>query len=257
MRQLEGRIDRITRLQEGIYSCWVACPGELCREARPGQFVNFYLSGGGHLLPRPISICEKEEGSLRFVFRVSGEGTRLLSLLQEGDPVTISTPLGNGFPVEGQAGKRVLLVGGGIGVPPLLETAKALKKNGAEPVMVMGYRSEPFLQEEFSSLGALSMASEDGSAGVKGTVVDAMRAGDLTGDVLFACGPKPMLRAVASYAKEKGMECFVSMEERMACGVGACLACVCETAKEDPHFHTKTARVCKDGPVFSSEEVVL
>ena len=257
MKKVEALVSSQECLLPGIYSLTVSS-AELSSLARPGQFVNFYLPGGSHLLPRPISICEilKGEG-LRFVYRIAGEGTKELSLLTKGEKVSLSTPLGNGFPLEGVYGKRVLLVGGGIGVPPMVETAKALKELGAFPVSVMGYRDQSFLLSELSACGEVCVATEDGSEGVKGTVVDAMMEGNLTADLLFACGPKPMLRAVASYAKENAIPCYVSTEERMACGVGACLACVCETTKEDHHFHTKSARVCKDGPVFSSEEVVL
>ena len=257
MKRVEATVSLQECLLPGIYSMTVACP-EAAFLARPGQFVNFYLPGGSHLLPRPISICEILEGEgLRFVYRIAGEGTKQLSLLAKGEKVHLSTPLGNGFPFEEVSGKRVLLLGGGIGVPPMVETAKALKQKGAIPVSVMGYRDQTFLLSELSACGEVYVATEDGSAGVKGTVLDCLKEKQISGDLLFACGPKPMLRAVAAFAKENAIPCYVSMEERMACGVGACLACVCETTKEDPHFHTKSARVCKDGPVFSSEEVVL
>ncbi len=257
MKKVQGTVISQECLLPGIYSLLISCE-EAWDNALPGQFVNFYLEKSSHLLPRPISICDiLPEGALRFVYRVAGEGTRYLSSLQARETVNLSTPLGNGFPVGDYEGKKVLLVGGGIGVPPMVECAQALKKQGSAVVSVMGYRSEQFLTEELRAQGELFIATEDGCAGTKGTVIDAMKEADLTADVIFTCGPGPMLRAVAAYAKEKGIRWFVSMEERMACGVGACLACVCERRGEDPHFHTKTARVCKDGPVFDSEEVVL
>jgi dihydroorotate dehydrogenase electron transfer subunit len=187
------------------------------------------------------------------VFRVVGEGTTEFSKLQAGDTVEILGPLGNGFPLEGE---KAIVVGGGIGVPPMLELAKQLK---GSVTAVMGYRNDDlFLADEFiDAVADVIIATDDGSVGVHGTVVDAMKENDLTADVIYACGPKPMLRGVAQYALEKGIKCYVSMEERMACGVGACLGCVCQSKEVDDHSHVKNKRVCKDGPVFLSTEVEL
>ena len=162
-------------------------------------------------------------------------------------------PLGNGFPLEGE---KTVVVGGGIGVPPMLELAKQLS---GSVTAVMGYRNDDmFLTEEFTDVAAeLIIATDDGSVGVHGTVVDAMKENDLDADVIYACGPKPMLRGVAEYAAERRIKCYVSMEERMACGVGACLGCVCQSTEKDDHSHVNNKRVCKDGPVFLSTEVVL
>lgn len=242
-------------IAKDIYSLWLQTD-KIAAQARPGQFVSVYCNDGGHLLPRPISLCEinQEKGTLRLVYRVVGKGTEMFAALKAGDSVEVLGPLGNGFPMEEAEGKRVFLIGGGIGVPPMLETAKQLK---GEPVLVMGYRDELFLTDEMKKAGELVIATEDGSAGTKGNVLDAIRENDLKADMIFACGPKPMLRALKAYGLENNIPCYVSMEERMACGVGACLGCVCQSTEVDDHSQVKNKRVCKDGPVFLSTEVEL
>ena len=242
-------------IAKDIYSLWLKTD-KIAAQARPGQFVSVYCNDGGHLLPRPISLCEinQEKGTLRLVYRVVGKGTEMFAALKAGDSVEVLGPLGNGFPMEEAEGKRVFLIGGGIGVQPMLETAKQLK---GEPVLVMGYRDELFLTDEMKKAGELVIATEDGSAGTKGNVLDAIRENDLKADMIFACGPKPMLRALKAYGLENNIPCYVSMEERMACGVGACLGCVCQSTEVDDHSQVKNKRVCKDGPVFLSTEVEL
>ena len=242
-------------IAKDIYSLWLKTD-KIAAQARPGQFVSVYCNDGGHLLPRPISLCEinQEKGTLRLVYRVVGKGTEMFAALKAGDSVEVLGPLGNGFPMEEAEAKRVFLIGGGIGVPPMLETAKQLK---GEPVLVMGYRDELFLTDEMKKAGELVIATEDGSAGTKGNVLDAIRENDLKADMIFACGPKPMLRALKAYGLENNIPCYVSMEERMACGVGACLGCVCQSTEVDDHSQVKNKRVCKDGPVFLSTEVEL
>ena len=242
-------------IAKDIDSLWLKTD-KIAAQARPGQFVSVYCNDGGHLLPRPISLCEinQEKGTLRLVYRVVGKGTEMFAALKAGDSVEVLGPLGNGFPMEEAEGKRVFLIGGGIGVPPMLETAKQLK---GEPVLVMGYRDELFLTDEMKKAGELVIATEDGSAGTKGNVLDAIRENDLKADMIFACGPKPMLRALKAYGLENNIPCYVSMEERMACGVGACLGCVCQSTEVDDHSQVKNKRVCKDGPVFLSTEVEL
>lgn len=241
------------KLTEGIYSLLIATKAS--EYAVPGQFINIFSNDGSKLLPRPISICEidKEAGMLRMVYRVAGKGTKEFSNLKEGDTVEILGPLGNGFPLE--AGKAIV-VGGGIGVPPMLELAKELS---GDVTAVLGYRTDDlFLADDFiDAAGEVIFATDDGSVGVHGTVVDAMKVNDLKADVIYACGPKPMLKGVAEYATSIGAKCYVSMEERMACGVGACLGCVCQSTDVDDHSHVNNKRVCKDGPVFLSTEVVL
>ncbi|MBQ6463634.1 MAG: dihydroorotate dehydrogenase electron transfer subunit [Pseudobutyrivibrio sp.] len=248
-----AKIVSAANLAEGIYSLVLKTTAS--QYAIPGQFINIFSNDGSKLLPRPISICEidKAQGTLRVVYRVVGKGTEEFSKLQAGDTVEVLGPLGNGFPLE--EGKAIV-VGGGIGVPPMLELAKELS---GDVTAVLGYRTDDlFLADDFiDAAGDVIFATDDGSVGVHGTVVDAMKENNLKADVIYACGPKPMLRGVAEYAASIGAKCYVSMEERMACGVGACLGCVCQSTDVDDHSHVNNKRVCKDGPVFLSTEVVL
>ena len=246
------------KLAEGIYSMWIRT--EASKSAKPGQFISVYTNDGSKLLPRPISICEidKEEGKLRIVYRVTGRntGTEQFSRLGEGDTVPVVGPLGNGFPVKEARGKKVFLMGGGIGVPPILDLAKQMDCEKKQ--IVVGYRDmHTFLREEFEESGEVYISTEDGSTGVKGNVLDAVRMHELEADIIYACGPTPMLRAIKAYAEEKNIVCYVSLEERMACGIGACLGCVCKTKKKDHHSNVHNSRICKDGPVFLATEVEL
>ena len=241
-----------------IYSMWLQT--EAASEAKPGQFISVYTNDGSKLLPRPISICEidKAAGRLRIVYRVTGKdtGTEQFSKMSAGDTVPVIGPLGNGFPYEKAEGKKVFLMGGGIGVPPILELAKQMKCEKKQ--ILAGYRdAQTFLREEFEQNGALYISTEDGSVGTKGNVMDAIRENGLTADMIFACGPTPMLRAIKTYAEENGIECYISLEERMACGIGACLACVCKSKEKDHHSNVNNKRICKDGPVFLSTEVEI
>ena len=229
--------------------------------AKAGQFVSLYSNDASKLLPRPISLCgiDAKAGTLRLVYRVTGEGTGTeeFSRLKEGDTIRVLGPLGNGFTVE--PGKKAFLIGGGIGIPPMLELTKSIKAAGTcEFVSVMGYRdAQTFLLDEFKEQGDCYVATEDGSVGAKGNVLDAIKEYKLNADVIYACGPTPMLRALKAYAAEQGMTCYISMEERMACGIGACLACVCNSKEKDAHSNVKNKRICKEGPVFLAEEVDL
>ena len=204
--------------------------------AKAGQFVSLYSNDASKLLPRPISLCgiDAEAGTLRLVYRVTGEGTGTeeFSRLKAGDTI------------------RVL---------GMLELAKSIKAAGTcEFVSVMGYRdAQTFLLDEFKEQGDCYVATEDGSVGAKGNVLDAIKEYKLNADVIYACGPTPMLRALKAYAAEQGMTCYISMEERMACGIGACLACVCDSKEKDAHSNVKNKRICKEGPVFLAEEVDL
>ena len=250
---------RQKEIGDGIFSMWIQTEN-IGKEAKPGQFVSLYSKDGSKLLPRPISLCEidRENSRLRLVYRVTGAktGTEEFSGLKAGDTIPVIGPLGNGFPVEKAEGKRAFLMGGGIGVPPILELAKQMQCEKKQ--IVVGYRNaQTFLKEEFEAAGELYISTEDGSVGTKGNVMDAIRENALEADVIFACGPKPMLRAIKAYALEKGIPCWISMEERMACGIGACLGCVCQSTEVDSHSHVHNKRVCKDGPVFLSTEVEL
>ena len=229
---------------------------EIARDARPGQFVSLYCRDRSRLLPRPISICEADagEGIVTLVYRTAGNGTKELSALKAGEKLDIAGPLGNGYPLDAADGRTAMLIGGGIGIPPIVELAKRL---AGRKIIVAGYRNEGFLMQELAGHGALYCASEDGSIGTKGTVLDCIREQDLKADVIFACGPAPMLRALKEYAAQQNMECWISLEERMACGIGACLACVCRTAEVDEHSQVKNRRICAEGPVFRAEEVEI
>ncbi len=241
-----------TQLADGIFSMWLLSE-EITAEAQPGQFVSLYCRDGSKLLPRPISICEIDRslGKLRLVYRVTGKGTEEFSLLKPGELIEVMGPLGNGFKPEGE---KALLIGGGIGIPPMLELAKQLN---CSREMVLGYRDVTFLDKEFEAYGNVYLSTEDGSAGTKGNVLDAIRAHKLSADIIYACGPTPMLRGIKEYAEEHGIKAQLSLEERMACGIGACLACVCKTKDTDHHSNVKNRRICKEGPVFWSDEVEL
>ena len=245
-------------LADGIFSMWLRT--EASQTAVPGQFISMYTNDGTKLLPRPISICEIDEagGALRVVYRVTGEntGTKQFSECKPGDTVPVIGPLGNGFPLDKAEGKKAFLMGGGIGVPPILELSKQLKN--CEKQIVMGYRdANTFLKEQFEENGTVYVSTEDGSVGTKGNVMDAIRENGLTADIIYACGPTPMLRAIKNFAESNGIECYISLEERMACGIGACLACVCKTKEKDHHSNVNNKRICKDGPVFLSTEVEI
>jgi dihydroorotate dehydrogenase electron transfer subunit len=191
---------------------------------------------------------------------VAGRGTAEFSAYNKGNKIDILGTLGNGFPVEKAQGKRVFLMGGGIGIPPMLELAKEIadKAQAASVDIIAGYRNnELFLSEDLSRYGQVHIATEDGSAGTKGNVMNAIEAEGLEGDIIFACGPMPMLRAVKKYASDKNMEAYISLEERMACGVGACLGCVVKTKDIDHHSHVNNARICTDGPVYAAEAVEI
>lgn len=237
-------------IAKDIYSLWIKA-GDVAWAAKPGQFINVYTDDASLLLPRPISICEinKDQGTIRLVYRIAGKGTKRLSGLSSGDEVKVLGPLGNGFPIL--SGKKALLIGGGIGIPPMLELAKNLES----PLIVAGYRDELFLKNELSKAGDLHISTENGMIGTKGNVMDAISADDLKADIIYACGPMVMLSAVKKYAADLGIEAYISLEERMACGVGACLGCVCRTVNKDSHTHVNNARVCTEGPVFLAEEV--
>lgn len=233
---------------------------DIARAAKAGQFVSVYSNDKSKLLPRPISLCgiDREKGTLRLVYRVTGQGTGTeeFSRLKEGDTVKLLGPLGNGFTVE--SGKKAFLIGGGIGVPPMLQLAKEMKAAGENLQVVMGYRNaDTFLLDEFEAVAETFVATEDGSLGTKGNVIDAIKNEKLNADVIYACGPIPMLRALKNYAEENSMVCYISMEERMACGIGACLACVCKSRDKDAHSNVNNKRICKEGPVFNAKEVEL
>lgn len=244
------------KLASDVFSMWIQTK-DIAKNARAGQFISVYSKDGSRLLPRPISICEVEGDRLRIVYRTVGRGTKEFSGYGAGDTLDVMGPLGNGYT---KLNKKAILMGGGIGIPPMLELARELKNGGydvSDADIVLGYRDELFLNEELAQYGRVTIATEDGSAGIKGNVLDAIKAEGIKGDVIYACGPTPMLRAIKAYAKENGIECYLSLEEKMACGIGACLACVCKSKEIDDHSHVHNKRVCKEGPVFNAEDVEL
>jgi len=248
------------QIAQGIYDMWIDT--SLAVQAEPGQFISVYTQNPAALLPRPISICEtdKECGRLRIVYRVAGIGTAEFATYKEGQCIDVLGPLGNGFPMGAARGKRAFLMGGGIGIPPMLALAKELEETAAKEIIV-GYRnSELFLADELSKYGSVHVATEDGSKGTKGNVINAiasLESGQPSAEVIFACGPLPMLRAVKKYAEEKDIPAYISLEERMACGVGACLGCVVRTKEKDHHSYVNNARICTDGPVYLASEVEI
>lgn len=244
------------QIATGIYSMWIQTK-DIAKDAVPGQFISTYCKEGSRILPRPISICEvdKEADTLRIVYRVVGKGTDEFSKFSVGETTQVVGPLGNGYTLEN---RTALLIAGGVGIPPMLETAKALNFMGVKVFTVCGYRNnELFLKEDLEKYSTVIIATDDGSVGTKGTVIDAIKESGVEADVIYSCGPTPMLRAVKQYAIENDIICQISLEEKMACGIGACLACVCKSKEVDDHSQVHTKRICADGPVFYAQEVEL
>ena len=219
--------------------------GDTSAITRPGQFVNIAVAG--QFLRRPISVCDWEDGSLRLICRAMGPGTQALCAAPCGTGFDMLTGLGNGYDLS-KAGPRPILIGGGVGVPPLYALARRLCAGGTVPTVALGFGSkqELFYDEEFRALGCpVLISTVDGSCGVRGFVTELV--GQTDCDYCYCCGPLPMLRAVYGLAQLQGGQ--YSFEERMGCGFGACMGCTCHTRSGRKH-------VCKDGPVFEKEEIV-
>ncbi|MDP4085383.1 MAG: dihydroorotate dehydrogenase electron transfer subunit [Bacillota bacterium] len=234
--------------------------GQLTGEiTSPGQFVHIRVSNElDPLLRRPISISsyDKESGHLTMIYRKEGKGTTMLAKKESEESVDILGPLGNGFSIDETAiGDTALLVGGGIGVPPLYELSKQLKAKGVKIVHVLGFQtaSAVFYEKEFLENGETYIATVDGTHGMKGFVTDIIEAKRLSFHTLYACGPRAMLKAIEERYPEKNV--FLSLEERMGCGIGACFACVCKDAHDPSGVSYK--KVCSDGPVFRVGEVLF
>jgi len=237
---------------------------KICGQAKAGQFINVYLKDKSTLLPRPISICQIDAESLDIVYKVVGKGTEGLSHYKEGEDIKISSGLGNGYALDDhdenrawkQSGrkKECVLVGGGVGIPPLIKLAKELKGRQANVTVVLGFQEEPFLVEEAEKYcDRIYIASEKGTKGYHGNVVQLLKEKGILGDEFYSCGPKPMLKALVEHCIEIDVPVQVSLEERMGCGYGACVGCTCKIVENG---ETVQKAVCKDGPVFLGEEVV-
>jgi len=219
--------------------------GDVSAIKRPGQFINIALDG--YYLRRPISVCDWDKDSATIIYKVVGKGTEYMSKLSEGAELEVLSGLGNGYDTE-KSGLNPLLIGGGSGIPPLYALAKELIAQGKKPTVILGFNSkdEVFYKDEFSALGArVLITTADGSLGIKGFATDAFEsAGDYT--YTYACGPEPMLKAVYNTSVTDGQYSF---EQRMGCGFGACMGCVCRTK-----YGYK--RICREGPVLVKEEIV-
>ncbi len=241
MRQLLFEIKENRPLTKDIMEMVLA--GDTSDITRPGQFVNIKLDG--LYLRRPISVCDSEEGKLTLIYKVVGKGTEQMRDMTEGT-LDILSSLGNGYDTS-ISGEKPLLIGGGVGVPPLYMLAKELRKEGKEVSVILGFntKEEIFYEEEFKALGCeVYVTTVDGSYGIKGFVTEAMKEIDYTH--FFTCGPEPMLKAVWNASKTSGQ---LSFEERMGCGFGACMGCSCKTL-------TGFKRICKDGPIMMKEEIL-
>ncbi len=257
MKYTQGMYPIVSKrsLAAEIYDMTILCP-DIAKTAVCGQFVN--IRADGFMLRRPISICgiDREKGTIRIIFEVRGKGTKALSSLSEGQNADIVAPLGGrGFELLDKNEKAVI-IGGGIGNPPMLPIAEHYGKNA---VVISGFRNAgaAILQKDFAECGSkVILCTDDGTAGRKGFVTDAL-AEVLSKEkpaIIYACGPTVMLRRVISQAKDAGVRCQVSLEERMGCGVGGCLVCACRTIRDGEEYY---AHVCKDGPVFEAEEVLF
>lgn len=243
-------------IADNIYE--LVLEGELSAEmAQAGQFVHVKVADGfDPLLRRPISIASINNGSFTIIYRRQGKGTSLLADKSTGMSVDVLGPLGNGFPEEeAKPGQTAVLVGGGVGVPPMYELAKRLARKGVKVISFIGFQSfnAVFYEKELAEFGEVYVATVDGSYGRKGFVTDILDRLEAQADIVFTCGPTPMLRAIENghYAPKT----FLSLEERMGCGIGACFACVCHTQEDPKGFSYK--KVCSDGPVFQAGEVVI
>ena len=251
MKDYIGIIVKNEKIAENIHAVTFALNEDF--KARCGQFGNIAI-GGTHLLRRPIAICKTEGREVTFCYQIKGEGTQKLKAMEAGKKLNVLMPLGNGFYVE-ENEKKVALVGGGVGVFPLISVLREYAST-KEIAAYIGYRNKGAVcgVEEFAKAQKFIAVTDDGSYGAQMNAVQAFAADLEKGnrpDVVLACGPTPMLRALKALMEKEDIPCYVSLEERMGCGIGACLVCVCDMTDG------KRARVCKDGPVFNAKEIVL
>ena len=242
MKQAIYEITENVRIAKDIYKMILL--GDTSDITKPGQFINIRLDG--KFLRRPISVCDYDDKTITIIYKVVGGGTEDMSVLNAGDKLDILTGLGNGFDTS-KSCTDVLLIGGGVGVPPMYRLAKELIAEGKDVTVILGFNSsdDVFYEDEFKSIGAkVHVTTADGSYGVKGFVTDVMK--DLTYSYFYTCGPEPMFKAIEAIAATSGQYSF---EERMGCGFGACMGCSCKTK-----YGNK--RICKDGPVLEREEII-
>ncbi|MEG1719190.1 MAG: dihydroorotate dehydrogenase electron transfer subunit [Clostridia bacterium] len=239
-------------IRKDLFDFTVYAP-EIAKIAVSGQFLHIKC-GDEFSLRRPISICEINAETIRFIFEIRGDGTDKLSKFKVGDFIDILGPLGNGFE-DRDYSKKAVFVGGGIGIFPLLDVAKKYKNNAT---VLLGFKDKASssLISDFENAGCVvKVATDDGSLGINGFVTDYFK--DLSNDIdtIYACGPSVMIKKTATFANDKKIKCLVSLEERMGCGIGACLVCACKT--KDNHGNEGYSHVCKNGPIFDSKEVVF
>lgn len=253
MKTMIGTLAYHREIVPGIFDMGIQC-AEAAKAAKAGQFVNILCEGGDALLRRPISVCDAQGNLLRIIYEVKGKGTALLSRYQVGQNIDFLGPLGHGFDLE-TAGEKPLVIGGGIGTYPLLMLTKQL----GNASVFLGFRDKNRLTllDEFERVAKMQAATDDGSFGHHGLVTDLVKTHLETvgGTMIYACGPKPMLKAVQALAQRFGVPSQLSMEERMGCGIGACLVCACKTKTEDGEVHQ--SHVCCDGPVFDGNRIVF
>ena len=235
------KVESNEKIAKSVYK--MVLSGDTSAITRPGQFINIKVPD--KYLRRPISVCDCDGDTVTVIYKVVGEGTKIMSEMEKGTSLDVLTGLGNGFDA-GKSGDRPLLIGGGVGVPPLYNLAKKLKAEGKTVTVILGFNTsdEVFLKEEFEKIATVYLTTADGSVGQKGFVTDSMEGIDY--DYIYTCGPQAMLRAVYDKAKTGGQ---FSFEERMGCGFGACMGCSCKTK-----YGAK--RICKDGPVLEKEEII-
>lgn len=241
MKQAVYKVIKNENIAKDVYR--MVLEGDTQHITAPGQFINIALDG--KFLRRPISVCDYDDATITIIYKVVGEGTEQMKALPVGECLDVLTGLGNGYDITKST--KPLLIGGGVGVPPMFNLAKALIANGQKPAVVLGFNteSEIFYEDEFKSIGCdVYVTTVDGSYGIKGFVTDAMASIDY--DYFYTCGPLPMFKAIYNATETSGQ---FSFEERMGCGFGACMGCSCKTK-----YGNK--RICKDGPVLVKEEII-